>query len=156
MSVVEEFGAIDADTYTDATHLDEIAVGLIEKHSVGLNDLGDLTSVRRKGIDPLKCRSVEVHRYGQRLAGVPKNRQLPAEKAAFHQLGEERLDQIEIESLLEVAMRQIAVAAGDVEKRRRLDHEQGERTPPVGGQLPFVPLPQFELRNHEGMSAFRR
>ena len=41
---------------------------------------------------------------------MPKNAQLPAEKAALHQLGEEGLDQIEIESLLEVAMWQIAVA----------------------------------------------
>ena len=80
--------AIDADTHTDTKRLDEVAVGLIEKHSVGLNDLGDLTAVGRNGIDPFECRSVEVHGYGQRLAGVPKNRQLPAEKPALHQLGE--------------------------------------------------------------------
>jgi hypothetical protein len=85
---------------------------------------------------------------------VPKNAQLPAEKAALHQLGEEGLDQIEIESLLEVAMWQIAVAAGDVAKRRRLDHEQSERAAAVRGQLTFVPLPQFELlRNHGATSA---
>jgi hypothetical protein len=112
--VVEEFGTVDADAHADAKRLDEIAVGLIEKHGVGLNDLDDLTSLGRESIDPLECRSVEVHRYGQGLAGVPKNAQLPAEKAALHQLGEEGFDQIEIESLLEVAMWQIAVAAGDV------------------------------------------
>jgi hypothetical protein len=72
---------------------------------------------------------------------VPKNAQLPAEQAAIYQLRKERLDQIEIESRLLVTMRQIAVTAGDVAEWRRLNHEQRERTPSIGGQLSFVPLP---------------
>jgi hypothetical protein len=49
MPIMNELGAVDADPDADVKSLDEIAVRLIEKHGVGLNDLGDVTPLGRDG-----------------------------------------------------------------------------------------------------------
>ena len=124
VDVVQPLRPVDADPDIDFGFGEEIAPRVVDQRAVGLKGVGQIDIRRLQLIDQRKSATIKFGRQNHRLAGMPDDAE-----AFFHPAGREDLrkqlgNRLFGDNRLVASVRQIAIPAVDIAKRRRLDHHQ--------------------------------
>ena len=129
VAVVDLLRSIDTHSDNDSVANKAVAPVLIDERCVGLNMLFDDHPLSLKvgglALDDGTGLVVEACWQGQRLAGVPQDREMGTPERTFiNPLQQQGQLLLEVEHIAPLAIRQVAVAAVEVAERGRLNHQQ--------------------------------
>ena len=124
MRIMDIGWTIDAQSDRHIVIADKSAPGFVDQSPVGLHTMPDDRSCRRFSPNFLKRLLVIRDRDRQRLSGMPDHRQRAQNQVGRKDFLNRRGHNLQRHPFLRSAIREIAIVAVDVTKRRRLKDEQ--------------------------------
>ena len=132
MNIVESLGAIHTHADHDAVALEALRPLIVDQRGIGLHVLFDrhalLLEVTRVVLEATGRFVVEPAGKGEGFSGMPEDRQLRPPIGALVDPVEQQRELIKVKLPALLAIRQIAVTAIEIAKRRGLDHHQADGT----------------------------